>query len=102
MFEGETKMQHCTARFDGAGSTRVPLLVATGNGQVKQVLSAALGSWKGMATHEPVFPTLLELMGYGRQDVSGVYGPSLFDQRPDGSRNYVLLDLFTGKIQPAE
>jgi glucan phosphoethanolaminetransferase (alkaline phosphatase superfamily) len=101
MFEGQTKVQHCNTRFDGDGSARVPLLVATGNASVKSSLSSHFEEWRDKASHEPLFPTLLDLMGYGPQDVERHYGSSLFDPRPEGERRYILLDLFTGRMQNA-
>jgi glucan phosphoethanolaminetransferase (alkaline phosphatase superfamily) len=102
MFEGKTTVQHCNVRFDGDGSARVPLMLFTGNSALKAAFETGFSSWQGKASHDPLFPTLLRLMGYGAEDVSSKYGATLLDQRPETVRNYILLDLFTGKLQAAE
>lgn len=99
MFEGKSVIQHCTSKRGSTdGVARVPLLLATGHGQVRAQIQNRFESWKGRSKHDAIFPTLLRLMNYRAEDVIKSYGDSLFDLNSDPSRRYIAQSLFEGQV----
>ena len=48
---------------------------------------------KNRLSHFQVFPSLLYFMGYGKEEINGKYGPTIFDRVPD-RRYFISGDLF--------
>lgn len=73
---------HCTpAPRPSEGA--VPLVVIEGGDGSGADWRGNLAANRGRASHYNVFPTLLALMGYRREDIAPVYGRSLLDRTED-------------------
>ncbi|HEX5507962.1 MAG TPA: hypothetical protein VFX37_05615, partial [Pseudolabrys sp.] len=56
---------------------------------------------RGHASHFSIVPTVLQLMGYSREDVDKMYGESLLEKntRPAGFTTGDIFGLFSSKVR---
>jgi hypothetical protein len=91
LYEGGYDLSHCSMTSSvHRGEVRVPLFVITASPTLGPQFRAAAERAFDRASHFEVFPTLLELMGYSRDWVERVYGPSLLDVPRDRTREFLL------------
>ncbi len=72
---------HCADESALMAEGIVPLLILASSPDLLARAQAAAVAKKDRATHFEIFPTLLGLMGFDPQVVSGRWGPSLFDPK---------------------
>lgn len=100
------KATHCTndpTPEEGAA----PLVVIDSAARPRLDWQAHLETNRNAMSHFRIFPTLLELMGYRRDDIAGIYGPSLI--APDKDAMTFTINYFAAlgreptwrKIDPA-
>jgi len=91
LYEGGYDLSHCSMTPSvHRGEVRVPLFVMTESPTLGPRFRAAAERAFGRASHFEIFPTLLELMGYSRDWVERLYGPSLLDVPVDREREFLL------------
>jgi len=75
------RLTHCTSGTNVDPTEGiVPLLVASGDGDLKDRFRKVAASHPGHGTHFAIPPTLLELMGYPREDIAAAYEGSLLQE----------------------
>lgn len=74
------RLTHCTVEDPDPREGLVPLFVITGNDALRSKLAAAAEASRGHASHFAIVPTVLELLGYGHDDVEKMYGESLLEK----------------------
>ena len=85
-----SRQTHCNPSLP-PDSAEVPLLLwGSGRGQDVVRRIQANTSLVDNASHFEIFPTLLTLMGYDKDEVLRLYGPGLFDQLPAGRKRFYL------------
>lgn len=72
------KLTHCTVEHPDPREGLVPMFALTGNKALKARFQKGAVLQKNAASHFSIRPTVLELMGYPRDKVARLYGPSLF------------------------
>ena len=77
----------------------MPLFVITGNDALRTRLAAAADASRGHAGHFSIVPTVLELLGYGHEDIEKIYGESLLEKnaRPPAFTTGDIFGLFASK-----
>ncbi|HEX5507131.1 MAG TPA: sulfatase-like hydrolase/transferase, partial [Pseudolabrys sp.] len=80
------RLSHCTVEDPDPREGLVPLFVITDNDALRARFAAAAEASRGHASHFSIVPTVLQLMGYSREDVDKMYGESLLEKntRPAG------------------
>lgn len=58
----------------------MPLFVITGNTALRARLTAAATASHRHGSHFAIVPTVLELLGYGHDDIAKTFGPSLLEK----------------------
>jgi glucan phosphoethanolaminetransferase (alkaline phosphatase superfamily) len=75
------RLTHCSSADSVAPEEGiVPLMVATGNTELRERFRRVATNHRGHGTHFAIAPTLLELVGYQQADVSAAYDGSLLTQ----------------------
>ncbi len=87
---------HCGSKISLSVMALVPLFFITDNAELHQWLAKAAGRNHNKASHFNIFPTLLTIMGYQKQDVEYEYDPSL-DEKLSGERYWFTGNLLTGE-----
>lgn len=87
------RLTHCTVEDPDPREALVPLFVIPGSETMHARFAAAATSGQGLATHFSIVPTLLELFGYRRRDLAGVYRESLLEQNA-GTPAFTTGDIF--------
>lgn len=72
------KLTHCTVDNPDPREGLVPLFALTGNKALKKRFQHGAKLQMNAASHFSIRPTLLELMGYPRDQIAKLYGSSLF------------------------
>ena len=71
------RLTHCTVEDPDPREGLVPLFVITGDDALRARLADAAAASRGRASHFSIMPTVLELLGYGHDDIAAIYGESL-------------------------
>jgi len=87
------ELTHCTIENPDPRQGYVPMMATTDNAGLKARFEAGAQLSRGHATHFQITPTVLELMGYRKDDISKVYGPSLFE-KAGGDNAFTSGDIF--------
>ena len=73
-------LTHCTIDNPDPREGLVPLIAITDDDAMRAKFSAAAAESHGHASHFNIVPTILQLFGFRRYDVAGLYGPSMFEK----------------------
>lgn len=75
------RLAHCTVEDPDPREALVPLFVTASSPELRDRFAVGAQANKGHASHFALAPTILEMFGYARSDIAGVYGPSLFERQ---------------------
>ncbi len=91
------RLTHCTVEDPDPREGLVPLFVITDNDELRARFAAAALASRDHASHFSIVPTVLELLGYGHNDIEKIYGESLFekDTRPAAFTTGDIFGLFS-------
>jgi glucan phosphoethanolaminetransferase (alkaline phosphatase superfamily) len=87
------RLSHCTVEDPDPREALVPLFAIPSSESVRARLVAAAQANQGLASHFAIVPTILELFGYPRGDLAGVYRESLL-QPNRGTPAFTTGDIF--------
>jgi glucan phosphoethanolaminetransferase (alkaline phosphatase superfamily) len=73
-------LTHCTIDDPNPREGLVPLIAITDDEAMRAKFSAAAAGSRGHASHFNIVPTILQLFGFRRYDVAGLYGSSMFEK----------------------
>jgi lipid A ethanolaminephosphotransferase len=95
------RISHCTVEDPDPREGLVPLFVITDNDALRARLAAAAMVSRGHASHFSIVPTVLELLGYGHDDIEKIYGESLLEKnaRPAAFTTGDIFGLFSSKVR---
>ncbi|HVV60501.1 MAG TPA: sulfatase-like hydrolase/transferase [Pseudolabrys sp.] len=95
------RLSHCTVEDPDPREGLVPLFVYTDNKELKSRFADAAKASMGHASHFSIIPTVLELFGYGHEDVEKIYGESLLEKntRPPEFTTGDIFGLFSSKVR---
>lgn len=93
------RLTHCTVEQPDPREALVPLFVITGNEALRARLAEAAAASRGNASHFSIVPAVLELLGYGHDDIARTFGESLLykNARPPGFTTGDIFGLFADK-----
>jgi len=91
------KNTHCGGENANIEEGLVPLVVITDGHQSEQDWQKNLQNNFQSSSHYMIFPTLLVLMGYQKNDVRKIYGATLLDQANDPYTFNILFNARLGK-----
>lgn len=98
ILEGGIEGTHGVYRDPPASQANVPLMVFGTNARSREALqglaAGTLAGGRDHMTHFEIFPTLLELLGYAREDVREAFGPGLFEEPAERRRRFFSGDPF--------
>jgi glucan phosphoethanolaminetransferase (alkaline phosphatase superfamily) len=95
------RLTHCTVEDPDPREGLVPLFVTTDNKELKSRFADAAKASMGHASHFSIVPTVLELLGYGHEDIEKIYGESLLEKhaRPPAFTTGDIFGLFSSKVR---
>jgi len=95
------RLSHCTVEDPDPREGLVPLFVITDNDALRARFAAAAEASRSHASHFSIVPTVLQLLGYGREDVEKIYGESLLEKntRPPAFTTGDIFGLFSSKVR---
>ena len=73
-------LTHCTIDDPDPREGLVPLIAITDDEAMRAKFSAGAAGSRGHASHFNIVPTILQLFGFRRYDVAGLYGSSMFEK----------------------
>ena len=77
------KLTHCSVNDPDPREGLVPMLVMTGDSELKNKFAVGAKLNQAKTSHFMIRPTILMLMGYNRQEIARMYGPSLLEPAPE-------------------
>jgi lipid A ethanolaminephosphotransferase len=77
------RLSHCTVEDPDPREALVPLFVTASDPALQQRFAAGVQASRGHASHFALAPTLFELFGYAKGDITASYGPSLFNRNTE-------------------
>ena len=96
-------LPHCSLRNPDPREGLVPMLVITGKKDLLERFRVAATYNMNRTRHFHIAPAILRLMGYARDDLNAMYGPSLLDEIPASERTAFshgdIFGLLTDKVR---
>jgi lipid A ethanolaminephosphotransferase len=95
------RLTHCTVEDPDPREGLVPLFIITDNDELRARFAEAAVASRDHASHFSIVPTVLELLGYGHDDIEKIYGESLLekDARPAAFTTGDIFGLFSSKVR---
>ena len=90
---GAGRLTHCSIEDPDPREALVPLFVIPAADTLRARFETAANSSQGLSSHFSIAPTVLELLGYRRRDIAGVYQDSLLEP-PVASPAFTTGDIF--------
>ena len=81
-------LTHCSPTDPHEFEGLVPLLAVSGNSELQGKFNGAALVNRDRASHFQIFPTLLELFGFDRAEIRGIYGAGLLEPLGEADRAF--------------
>ncbi len=94
LFQGGYKLTHCSKGQVVQGEAFVPIIVSTGQKDLKNKFRISAVKSKDKMTHFQIFPTLLRLMGFENKWIGDTVGSDLLSSPPP-HRRFMTGDMFS-------